>query len=187
MSTATVGGPGIRYQPDEMPAPALSFGLGLQIAVLTIAGIILVPTIVMRAGGAGENYLSWAVFATVAVCGATTMLQAFRIGRIGSGYVVIMGATGSFIAVCIAAVQEGGPELLATLVVVSSFVPIVLAARLSLFQRLLTPTVSGTVLMLIPVTVMPAVFDLLAAVPPGTLAVAPPLWEWFLYGELHIF
>ena len=175
MSTAVAGGAGIRYQPDETPAPAMSFGLGLQIAVLTIAGIILVPTIVMRAGGAGENYLAWAVFATVAVCGATTMLQAFRIGRIGSGYVVIMGATGSFIAVCIAAVQEGGPELLATLVVVSSFVPIVLAARLSLFQRLLTPVVSGTVLMLIPVTVMPPVFDLLSAVPSGTPAVAPPL------------
>ena len=175
MNTAEAGGPGIRYQPDETPTPALSFGLGLQIAVLSIAGIILVPTVVMRAGGVGENYLSWAVFATVAVCGVTTILQACRIGRVGSGYVVIMGATGSFIAVCISAVQKGGPELLATLVVVSSFVPIVLSARLSLFQRLLTPTVSGTVLMLIPVTVMPAVFDLLAAVPSLTPTVAPPL------------
>ena len=172
---ASAGRGGLRYQPDERPASALSFGLGVQIAVLTVPGIILIPTIVMRAGGASEGYLAWAVFATVAICGATTILQGLRVWRIGTGHVVIMGATGSFIAVCIVAVEQGGPALLATLVVVSSFVPILLAARLSLFQRLLTPTVSGTVIMLIPVTVMPAAFDLLAAVPAGTPATAPPL------------
>ena len=176
MSAAQAGGRrNIRYEPHELPAPTLAFGLGLQIAVLTVAGIILIPTIVMRAGGASESYLSWAVFATVAICGATTMLQAVRVWRIGTGHVVIMGATGSFIAVCIAAVAEGGPALLATLVVVSSLVPIVLAARLSVFQRLLTPTVSGTVIMLIPVTVMPPVFDLLTAVPATSPPPAAPL------------
>ena len=176
MSAPAAGGrPGIRYQPDERPAPGLAIGLGLQIAVLSVAGIILIPTIVMRAGGASESYLSWAVFATVAICGATTMLQAVRVWRIGTGHVVVMGATGAFIAVCITAVSEGGPALLATLVVVSSVVPLVLAARLSLFQRILTPTISGTVVMLIPVTVMPAVFDLLSAVPAGSPALAAPL------------
>ena len=174
MSAAREGG-GIRYQPDEKAAPALALGLGLQIALLVVPGIILIPTIVMRAGGASETYLAWAVFATVAICGATTILQGLRVWRIGTGHVVVMGATGSFIAVCITAVAEGGPALLATLVVVSSLVPILLAARLSLFQRLLTPTVSGTVIMLIPVTVMPAAFDLLTAVPEGTPAAAAPL------------
>ena len=71
--------------------------------------------------------------------------------------------------------SAGGPALLATLVVVSSFVPLVLSARLSLFQCVLTPTVSRTVIMLIPVTVMPAVFDLLAAVLEGSPALAAPL------------
>ena len=146
------GRTGLRYQPDERPPPALAFGLGLQIAVLTIAGIILVPTIVMRAAGASEDYLSWAVFGTVAICGATTVLQSIRTGRIGSGHVLIMGASGAFIAVCINAVAAGGPALLATLVVISSLVPLLISVRLALFQRILTPTVSGTVIMLIPVT-----------------------------------
>ena len=143
--------------------------------MLTIAAIILVPTIVMRAAGASEAYLSWAEFATVAICGVTTILQSVRAGRIGTGHLVVMGASAAFHSVCIAAVSAGGPALLATLVVVSSFVPLVLSARLSLFQRVLTPTVSGTVIMLIPVTVMPAVFDLLAAVPEGSPALAAPL------------
>lgn len=169
------GRKGLRYEPHEKPPPALSFGLGLQIVVLSIAGIILVPTIVMRAGGAGESYLAWAVFATVAICGATTILHAIRVWRIGTGYLIVMGPSGAFIAVCAAAVAQGGPALLATLVVVSSVLPLLLAARLPLFQRLLTPTVSATVLMLIPVTVMPAVFGLLAAVPEETSGAAAAL------------
>ena len=168
---------GIRYQPDERPPPALALGLGLgvQLAVLSVAGIILIPTVVMRAGGASESYLSWAVFATVAIRGATTILQALRAWRLGSGHVLVMGASGAFIAVCITAVAEGGPALMAILVLVASVVPLVLAARVSLFQRVLTPSVSGTVVMLIPVTVMPAVFNLRSAVPAETPPSAAPL------------
>ena len=169
------GSGGLRYQPDERPPAALAFGLGLQIAVLILAAIILVPTIVMRAAGASEAYLSWAVFATVAVCGVTTVLQSVRAGWIGTGHLVVVAASAAYISVCISAVSAGGPALLATLVLVSSVVPLVLSARLALFQRVLTPTVSGTVIMLIPVTVMPAAFDLLAAVPEGTSAPAAPL------------
>ena len=115
------------------------------------------------------------MFATVAICGATTILHAVRVWRIGTGYLVVMGPTGAYIAVCVAAVAVGGPALLATLVVASAVLPLVLAARLPLFQRLLTPTVSATVLMLIPVTVMPAVFGLLTAVPAGAPGMAAPL------------
>ena len=174
MSSSGVPG-GLRYEPDERPPAALAFGLGLQIAVLTLAAIILVPTIVMRAAGASEAYLSWAVFATVAVCGVTTILQALRAGWIGTGHLVVVAASAAYISVCISAVSAGGPALLATLVLVSSVVPLVLSAQLSLFQRVLTPTVSGTVIMLIPVTVMPAAFDLLAAVPEGSPTLAAPL------------
>ena len=176
MSESGPGGrSGLRYQPDEGPSAALTLGLGLQLAMLTIAAIILTPTIVMRAAGASEAYLSWAVFATVAICGATTMLQSIRTGRIGSGHVLVMGAAAAFIAVCISAVEAGGPALLATLVVISSLVPLLISVRLALFQRILTATVSGTVIMLVPVTVMPAVFKLLAAVPAGSPTLAAPL------------
>ena len=176
MRAARTGGPrGIRFEPDEQPATALSLGLGLQIVVLSVAGFILVPTIVMRAGGASESYLSWAVLATVAICGAATILHAIRVWRIGTGYLVVMGPSGAYIAVGVVAVAAGGPALLATLVVASSILSLVLAARLPLFQRLLTPTVSATVLMLIPATVMPEVFGLLTAVPAGTPGMAAPL------------
>lgn len=164
----TVRNTAVRYEPDEKPPALLSLGLGLQLAVLSVAGVVLTPAIVIRVAGGTEAFLSWAVFAALAVSGVTTLVQAVRLGRIGAGYVLLMGTSGAFIAVCITAIAEGGPGMLATLVVASSLFQFGLAARLSLFRRVLTPVVAGTVIMLIPVTVMPFIFKMLNDVPEGT-------------------
>ncbi len=174
-ATGVDGRSGIRYQPDEKPAPALTVGVGLQLAVLNIAAIVLIPLVVMRAAGVSEEYLSWAVLASVTACGLVTMLQAVRAGRFGAGHVLLMGTSGAFIPASIMALTEGGPALLATLVVVAAVIPLLLSWRLSLFQRVLTPAVSGTVIMLIPVTVLPFVSGLLAGGPEGGAPPGAPL------------
>ena len=164
----------IRYEADEKPPVRLAFGLGLQLAVLSINSVVLVAAIVFRAGGAEES-LFWGVFATVLACGAATALQALRLGRVGAGYVVLTGTSSTFIAVCVTALAEGGPAMLATLVVVSSLVQIALSTRLSLLRRVLTPTVTGTVIMLLPVTVMPILFRMLHQASPDDPAAAGPV------------
>ena len=161
----------VRYEADEQPPLPLSVGLGVQLMVLIVAGIVLTPAIVIRAAGGSETYLAWAVFAAVAISGTTTVMQAVRFGRIGAGYVLAMGTSGAFIAICVTALVEGGPALLATLVVISALFQFTFSARLSLFRRVLTPTVAGTVIMLIAVTVMPIIFGMLTEVPED----APPL------------
>ena len=165
----------IRYAADEKPPTPLAFGLGLQLALLTIAGIVLTPTIVIRAAGEGDPYLAWAAFAVVVVSGISTIVQAVRVGRFGAGYVLLMGTSGAFIAVSIAAIAAGGPALLATLVVISSLIQFFLATRLVWVRRIFTPTVAGTVIMLIAVTVMPIVFGMLEEVPDAAHKLASPL------------
>ena len=176
MQTRSAGRSTVRYEPDDRPPKALTFGLGLQFTVLAIAGVVLTPAIVVRAaGGVSDAYLSWAVFAAVAVSGVTTVLQAVRVGRVGAGYVLLMGTSGAFIAVCVTALARGGPAMLATLVFISALFQFALAARLSLLRRVLTPTVAGTVIMLIAGTVMPIVFDMLADVPDGVPPLSAPV------------
>jgi NCS2 family nucleobase:cation symporter-2/xanthine permease XanP len=165
----------VRYEPHDRPPALLAAGLGLQLTILTISGIVITPLIVIQAAGGPEAYMMWAVFGSVVVSGISTIFQAVRVGRIGAGYVLLMGTSGAFIAICITAIAEGGPAMLATLVIISSLFQFALARRLSLFRRVLTPTVAGTVIMLIPVTVMPIIFDLLGKVPDGAPAEAAPL------------
>ena len=166
---------GVRYQPDERPPEALAFGLGLQMAILQIAGIVLTPAIVIRAAGLGESYLSWAVFAALTVCGFSTILQANPVGRFGAGHILLMGTSGAFIAISVAALREGGPALLAVLVLVSSLFQFGLAFRLTWLRRVITPTVAGIVIMLIAATVMPILFPMLGDVPEGASGFAGPL------------
>ena len=175
MSSGSSRTTSVRYQPDESPPAALAFGCGLQLVILGGASIVLIPTIVIRAAGGSEAYLSWAVFSAVAISGVCTALQAVRAGRIGAGYVLAMGPAGAFIGLSAAALAQGGPALLGTLVVASSLLPIVLSARLSLFRRLLTPTIVGTVNMLIPVTVLPVVFGRMHQTPDQVAALGGPL------------
>ena len=164
----------VRYEPDERLSPGLTLGLGFQYAALIIGGIVLTPAIIVRAAGESEAYLTWAVFAALAVSGLTTVIQSVRVGRIGAGYPLLMGTSGAFIAVSVTALAEGGPAMLATLVVLSSLFQFALSERLALFRRLITPAVAGTVIMLISVTIMPITFDMLAQAPAGTPDMAAP-------------
>ena len=165
----------LRYQTDETPPAAVALGLGLQLAALSVSATILITTLIMRAAGQTDAYLAWAVFAAVAIGGVATMLQSVRFGRFGMGHVLMMGSSAAFIAVGIEALQAGGPAMFATLVVVAALFQFVMSHRLVLFRQVLTPTVSGTVLMLIPVSVMPAALDMLADVPEGGAAIGAPV------------
>ena len=165
----------VRYQPDERPPGGVVLGCGAQLVVLGITGLVAFPTIVIRAAGESEAYLSWAVFCTVAVSGFATLLQASRLGRIGAGYILTTGPAAAFIGICVTALVEGGPGLLAVLVIVSSLLPLAISARLSLFRRFLTPTIVGTVNMLIPATVLPVVFGRLTDVPADVPRLAAPI------------
>ena len=165
----------VRYEPDERPPWPLASGLALQYSILALGGIVLTVAIVIRSAGSSEAYLAWAAFGALLVSGLATIIQASRLGRLGSGYVLTMGTSGAFIAVSVAALQQGGPVLLATLVIVSSLFQFLLAGRLSLLRRILTPTVAGTVIMLIAVNVMPFLFDFLGNVPSGSDPLAGPV------------
>ena len=165
----------VRYEPEEVPPRPIFLGLGVQAGVITLPAIVIGVVIVMRAGGASDSYVAWAAFAVLLVSGFTTLIQAVRVGRIGSGHILIMGTSGAFFAVCIAALREAGPATMASLIVISSLFQFLLAAKLALLRRIFTPVVSGSVIMLITATVMPAIFPMLHAVPDDTPSYAAPL------------
>jgi xanthine permease XanP len=157
----------IRFSAEENPPTALAAGLGLQVVILIIAGIILTPAIVMRGAGQGESMTQWAVFAGLVVCGITTMLQARPIGRFGAGYTLFMGTSGAFIAISIDAVKAGGVPLLASLVIASALIQFLFSHYLGQLRKIITPTIGGTIIMLIAVTVFPIAFDLINQHPGG--------------------
>ena len=88
---------------------------------------------------------------------------------------MLMGSSSAFLAICVSALTQGGPGLLATLIIVSSLFQFALAARLSALRRIFTPTVAGTVVMLIPVTLGPVILGKLSDVPEAASPLAAPV------------
>ncbi len=144
----------ILYEPDEPIPPLAALGHGL----LSIAGRLItlaaISAIVVEASGQPSEYTPWLFSVSAVVCGLGTIAQVFQFGRFGSGYAIGVVSTSAFIAVVIAALTEGGPALLASTMVVSSILLFLFIQRLSLLRRIITPTVTGTVLMLLAATVM---------------------------------
>ena len=164
----------IRYEPDEAcPAPVAA-AVGVQGAVLGLAPLVLFVVVTGVAGGQDQSYLEWAVFAALIISGCLTALQATRLWRFGAGHILIMGTTPNFVAISVLALTEGGPPLLASLTVAASLFYVALALWLPRIRKVLTPVVSGTVLMLLGVTILPVTFDRVQELPAGAADAAGP-------------
>ena len=64
----------ILYEPDERPPFLAAAGLGLQAIITMLAVITAYVTIIVRAGGQSDSYMSWALFSAFAVSGIATVL-----------------------------------------------------------------------------------------------------------------
>ena len=162
----------IRYEPDEKCAPLSSFVVGIQSIILVLPLAVSIVVINVLATGQNEAYLTWSVFSALIIVGIVTALQASRISRFGAGHLVIVGVTPNYIPLSVLALHEGGPAMLASLMVVSALFFLAIATRLPQLRRVITPAVSGTVLMLIAVMVLPICLDRFGEVPEGASASA---------------
>ena len=135
--------------------------------------VSLITIFAVASDGSGE-YLSWAVFASLVIGGAVTALQATRMGRIGSGYILLMGPAAPFMAVCVLAVDTGGLPVMSSLIIAASLAQFALALWLAQLRRVITPVVSGVAFMVIAVSAMPIAVGRLDDVPLGLHPMAGP-------------
>ena len=152
-----------RYEAHENPPVLASLGYGFQFSLLASASLLVTPVIVAQASGRGDSYLTWMVFASLIAVGLSTLVQVRRLGPVGAGAVLPMFTAAFSIPFCITAVVDGGPATLTTLVLVSGVLQIVISKWLFILRRLVTPTVGGTVMMILSITLASVVFGLLDA------------------------
>ncbi len=155
----------ILYEPDERCPPLVSLAVGFQGAVILLIATVLVVSITLEGDSHGGEYLTWAVFIALIINGTSTALQAGSIWRFGAGHVFFTNTLATYMPVSRIALANGGPALMASLVVVSSLVHFLLSAWLPLLRRIVTPVVSGTVLLLVSAMTIPIAFDWVADVP----------------------
>ncbi len=162
----------IRYEPDEKSPLAVTLNVAFQGSVIALSNTVTITTIFAVASGGRASYLSWAVFASLVIGGIATAHMALRLGRIGPGYMLLMGPGSPYIPVCVLAVAEGGLPVMSSLIVVASLVHFVLAFWLAQLRRVITPVVSGVAFMVMATAAMPIAVARLDDVPAGVSPIA---------------
>lgn len=148
------------YAVDENPPHWLAAVLSLQHVLLMFNGIIIVPAIIATAFDVSPEQIAYITFASIIVTSITTWIQAVRVGRVGAGYVLFMGTSGTFFACTLDAIEVGGLALVATLCLLSAPVEFLFSYFLRHIRKIVTPAVGGVVIMLVTVMVAPIGLDM---------------------------
>ena len=151
---------------------AVAWLVAAQHVAAMVVGTITPPLIL--AGILKFSAADTAAFVSVALLASAlgTLLQTTRPGPVGSGLLSVTGTSFSFLQPLIAAGQAGGLALMFGLSLAAAPVQLVLAPFLPRLRRVFTPLVSGVVVLLIGLTLIPsAMYGIVAPVTP-----AAPTW-----------
>jgi len=119
---------------------------------------IIAPSIVIGAALGLAEYVPYLIASSLFVSGVATWIQSQKLGRVGSGLLSLQGTSFAFVAALITSGQvarEGGADsekVLATIfgvALVASFIEIIIAFCLPWLKKMVTPVVSGSVVVLI--------------------------------------
>jgi NCS2 family nucleobase:cation symporter-2/xanthine permease XanP len=165
----------IRFEPEERCPAWIALLVGFQGTGLMLAPTVLNVAIAVRASGLEESHLAWSVFAAMIICAGIMALQSTQLWRFGAGHIVLSWPAAMFIAIMVITVSAAGLATFASLMIVCSLIQVALAWWLPTFRRIVTPTVLGTVIMLIAVSVMPIAFNNVRKLPDDAPLAAGPV------------
>jgi NCS2 family nucleobase:cation symporter-2/xanthine permease len=130
--------------------------LGAQHVMAMYAGAILVPLLVGRALNLTSNQLIYLVAIDLLTCGIATLLQAWKNKYFGIGLPVVLGASFVALSPMIAiGTRYGIPSIYGSIIVAGLFL-FLFARYLGKLVRFFPPVVTGTVVVVIGLSLIPS-------------------------------
>lgn len=145
------------YELDDKPSFWPASFAALQHVLASLVGVIT-PTLIVAGTLGLVDYIPYLISCALIASGIGTFIQSKKIGPIGAGMLCVQGTSFGFLTAIIAAglivkSRGGSPEdILATIFGVSfcaAFVEVVLSRFVHKLQRIFTPVVTGTIIILI--------------------------------------
>jgi len=129
--------------------------VGLQHVLAMFIGIITPPLIVSRALNYSTSEAAYLVSMALLASGLSTFIQVHKIGPLGSGLLSVQGTSFSFLPPLIQAGQLGGMALMMGMSLCMSPVEMALSRFLKRLSHIFTPLVSGIVVLMIGLSLVP--------------------------------
>ncbi|MBV4365667.1 nucleobase:cation symporter-2 family protein [Erwinia phyllosphaerae] len=144
-------------RPEDTRYPAgKSFAWGLQHVLTMYGGIIAPPLIIGSAAGLTAVQLGMLVTAALFVSGCATLLQALGVPGFGARLPLVQGVSFAGVATMVTLVTNGGGlPMVFGAVIASSLIGLLIAPLFAHIIRFFPPVVTGTVITVIGLSLMP--------------------------------
>ncbi|MCQ8867040.1 nucleobase:cation symporter-2 family protein [Vibrio splendidus] len=166
------------YTLNERPPHGLTFLLALQHMLASIGGIVAVPLIVGASIGLPNTEIVSLINAALLASGIVTVAQCLGFGPVGIRLPVVMGSSFAFLGVAISIGNEGGVAAIMGSALIGSFVVIGASFYMDKVRTLFPTVVSGVVVTLIGLTILPVAMNWVGDSPANTeqFATLPKLF-----------
>lgn len=149
----------VKYKIEDVPPTSVAVVLAWQHILAAFAGIIAVPLVVSAALGFSVEETSFMVSATIFASGLTTILQSKGLGPVGARVSGMMGTDFTFVNPTISVGAKFGIAGIVGATIAGSFVEIILSRFIKPLTRFFPPLITGTVVALIGITLLPVSMD----------------------------
>ena len=148
---------------EDRPRPLLGLLAALQHLLAIIVPIVTPGLLICQALGVSARDTNMIVSMSLVISGIATFVQCRRIGPFGAGLLIVQGTSFNFVGPLIAGgalmVQQGTPveAVMAAIfgvVIAGSFVEIGISRILPFVKKLITPLVTGIVVLMIGLTLI---------------------------------
>lgn len=147
------------YGVDDKPNILVQILLGFQHIFAAFGGIILVPIVVSAALGFDAKTSTALISSAILAAGIATFIQSKGVGPIGSRVACVMGTDFTFVAPAIAVGSKFGLPGIFGATILGALIVIILSFFIKPLMKLFPPLVTGTVVCLIGLTLLPVSID----------------------------
>ncbi len=148
-----------KHPVDEMLSLDKLFVYGLQHVLAMYAGAVAVPLIVAGAAGLSKADTAFLINADLFTCGIATLIQTLGFWKIGIRIPVIQGVSFASVTPMIMIAQSQGMESIYGAVIVAGLFAFFIAPYFSKLLRFFPPVVTGSVVAVIGITLLPVGID----------------------------
>ncbi|KGO15446.1 nucleobase:cation symporter-2 family protein [Clostridium botulinum] len=149
----------LMYGVNDKPKILMQILLGLQHIFAAFGGIIVVPIVISAALGFDAKTSTALISSAILAAGVATFIQSRGIGTIGARVACIMGTDFTFVAPAIAVGGKFGLSGIFGATILGAGIVIILSFFVKPLMKLFPPIVTGTVVSLIGLTLLPVSID----------------------------
>ena len=149
----------LMYGVNDNPSLAKKILFGIQHIFAAFGGIIVVPLVIASALGLDAKTTTTLISATILASGLATIIQAKGVGKVGSRVACIMGTDFTFVSPSISVGSVLGLPGIIGATILGAFLEIILSFFIKPLMKFFPPLVTGTVVCLIGLTLLPVAID----------------------------